>query len=143
MFSFKLLNMGGESCIVLRLRSGRSVAKSTRWLKCNNFFSCKSCFNLVVWNCWKRNQFKLSMKFHLKREIFYFETLFSHSFNELYFSPIVHMNHMKPIFHDLPFYCTKKVHKNKIICFTFVIGDPPTHFLVFDQTLIYGNAETN
>ena len=64
-------------------------------------------------------------RFSEKRKIHY-ETLISHLFDELHRSPTVHMNHMKPIFQDLPFYCTKKVPKTTINLVTCVTGVEPT-----------------
>ena len=73
------------------------------------------------------------MKFHLKKRIIIFESLFSPSFDVLYSSPIVYMDHTEPVFHDLLFYCTQKV---TIIFFHFFHGGE-THFLVLAQALIY------
>ena len=44
------------------------------------------------------------MKIHLKDGKNYFESLISPSFDELHCSTIVHMNHMEPMFQDLPFF---------------------------------------
>ena len=76
------------------------------------------------------------MKFDFKNGKTYFESLISPSFDELHCSTIVHMNHMKHMFQDLPFYCTKKVPKNHKHFFHFR-QRAGTHFLVLGQTLIY------
>ena len=49
--------------------------------------------------------------------------------------PIVNMNHMKLIFQDLPFYCTKKVTK-KHYQFCHFCHEGGTHLLVLALTLI-------
>ena len=54
------------------------------------------------------------------------------SFNELYYSPIVHIKHMKPIVQDLTFYCTKKIPNKNHFCHA---GE--THFGVLAKTLIF------
>ena len=41
-------------------------------------------FLLVVLTCWKKNTFKISMKFHLKKRKIVFETSLSPSFDVLY-----------------------------------------------------------
>ena len=51
-------------------------------------------------------------------------------------SPMVYMNHTKPMFQDLLLYCTEKVPKNHNDFFHFHHG-VETHFLVLAQTLIY------
>ena len=76
------------------------------------------------------------MKFDFKNGKTYFESLISPSFDELHCSTIVHMNHMKHMFQDLPFYCTKKVPKNHNQFFHLRQGGG-THFLVLAHTLIY------
>ena len=76
------------------------------------------------------------MKFDLKNGKTYFESVISPSFDELHCSTIVHMNHMKRLFQNLSFYCTKKVPKNRNNFFYFRHG-VGTHFLVLVQTLIY------
>ena len=62
----------------------------------------------MVLSHWKRNKFQISIIFHL----ILIETIISPSFDELHSSPIGHMNHMAPIFQDLPLYCTKNVSPN-------------------------------
>ena len=101
--------------------------------------SLKTCFFLVVLSRWKRNTFQISMKFDFKNGKTYFELLISPSFVELHCWTIVHMNHMKHIFQDLPFYCTNKVPKNHNQLFHFCHGGG-THFLVLAQTLIHQNG---
>ena len=95
-------------------------------------------FFLVVLTCWKRNTFKISMKFYLKKRKIIFETLFSPSFDVLHSSPIVYMNHTELIFQDPLLYCTKEVAENHNKLFHFCHGGE-THFLVLAQTLIYGS----
>ena len=93
-------------------------------------------FLSVALSRWKSTKLKISIKFHLKNGKTFFESLISPSFDELYYSPIVYMNRMEPMFQDLPFCCTKKVPKNHNNFFHFRhVGG--THFLVVAQTLIY------
>ena len=92
---------------------------------------------LVVFTCWKRNIFQISIKFHLKKRKTIFVTLFSPSFDVLHSSPIVHIDHMELLIQDLLLYCTKKVPENHNNFFHFCHGGE-THFLVLARTLIYG-----
>ena len=98
--------------------------------------SPKTSFFLVFFNRWKRNKFQISMKFDFKNGKTNFESLFSSSFDELHCSTIVHINHMKHMFQDLSFYCTKKVPKKHNQFFHFCRGGG-THFLVLAHTLMY------
>ena len=88
-----------------------------------------------VSSCWKRTKNLTFFLRFITRKID-FETLIFHSFEEQQFSPIDHMNHMKIIFQDQPFYCTKKVQQNHNKRYNFCqrVGTP---FLVLAQTLIY------
>ena len=70
-------------------------------------------FLLVVLTDWKRNKFKISMKFHFKKRNIYFDILFSPSFDVLHSSPMVYMNHTELIFQDILLYCTKEVQENQ------------------------------
>ena len=76
------------------------------------------------------------MKFDFKSGKTYFESLISHSFDEVHCSTIVHTNHMEHMFQDLPFYCNEKFPKNHNHFFHFRHG-VGSHFLVLAQTLIY------
>ena len=73
---------------------------------------------LVVLTCWKRNTFQISIRFHLKKNTIYFETLFASSFDVLHSLPLVYLNHTELIFQDLLLYCTKKVPDNHNIFFS-------------------------
>ena len=77
-----------------------------------------------------------SMKFHFKNMNINFATFFSPSFDVLYSSPMIHMNHTELIFHDVVLYCTKKVQENHNNFFS-LLSQGETHFLVLAQTLIY------
>ena len=77
--------------------------------KCHLLFLSTTNNLIVVLTWWKRNTFKISMKYHLKKKLINFETLFSPSFDVLYISPIVYMNHTELIFQGLLLYWTKKV----------------------------------
>ena len=59
-------------------------------------------------------QFEISKKFNFKKRKISFKSLISPSFDQLYCSPIVHINHIEPIFQGPPFYCTKKVPRNPL-----------------------------
>ena len=65
---------------------------------------------------------RISMKFHLKNWKINFESLISPSFDELYCSPIVHMNRMEPMFQDLTFFAPRWSQKFTINFVTFVTG---------------------
>ena len=65
-------------------------------------------FFLLFWPAEKGTHFKL-MNFHLKKREIQFETLCSPSFDVLHSSPMVYMDHTEIMFHDLLFYCAKKV----------------------------------
>ena len=80
------------------------------------------------------------MKFHFKKQEFFFETLFSPSFDVLHSSLIVYMDHTELIFQDLLLYCTKKVAESHNQFFHFRHGGE-THFLVLAQTLIYVTSQ--
>ena len=77
------------------------------------YYSYQNLIQLVVLTCWKRCTFQISMKFNFKKKNLTFETLFSPSFDVLYSSPIVLMDHTELIFQDLLLYCTKKVAENQ------------------------------
>ena len=86
------------------------------------YYFYQNLFLIVVLTCWKRITFQILMKFPLKKRKIIFETLFYPSFDVLYSSPIVYMDHTELIFQDLLLYFTKNVVEN--------------HFLVLAQTLI-------
>ena len=74
--------------------------------------SLKSLVFLLLFKPLKKEQIKISIKFHFKKRKIYFELLVCPSFDELHCSPIVHVDHMEPIFQDLPIDFTKKVQQN-------------------------------
>ena len=76
------------------------------------------------------------MKIHLKNCKIYFELLISPSFDELHCSTIVHINHMEPMFQDLPFIAPRSSPKNLNKFFDFCHG-VGTRFLVLAHILIY------
>ena len=89
---------------------------------------------LAVLRRWNRIFFFLQilMKFHNKeKRTIYFESSISHLFDELHFSPILHMNQIKHIFQDIPLYCNNKVKKPTINCFTFVTVVKTTSWCLF------------
>ena len=92
------------------------------------YYLYQNLIQLVVLTCWKRCTFQISMKFNFKNKKFIFETLFSPSFDVLYSSPIVYMDHTELIFEDLLLYCTKKVAENHNQFSTFVPGVKHTYW---------------
>ena len=63
------------------------------------------------------------MKFDFKNGKTYYESLISPSFDELHCSTLVHMNHMKHMFHDLPLLLHQEGPKTpQSFFFTFVMG---------------------
>ena len=116
-------------------------------------FSIKTFF-LVDLSRWKRNKFKISIKLHLKNGKIFVSSLISSSFYELHRSTIDHMNHLEPMFQDLPFYCTKKVPKTTFNFVTFVTGvdslpgacsdlDLGKINFIFSAWLIWGRAQSS
>ena len=132
---FDKTSSGGAKRRYSRQLKWNSNWQDTLGKKYNLQFLSKLVFFLVVLSRWKRNKSQILMKFDFKNGKTYFESLISPSFDELNCSTIVHMNHMKHMFQDLPFYCTKKVPKNNNHFFHFRHGGG-THFRVLAQTLI-------
>ena len=62
------------------------------------------------------------MKLHLESTQIYFELIISRSIDELHCSLIVHMNHIEPMFQDLPFFAPRRSQKTTINFVTFVTG---------------------
>ena len=79
--------------------------------KCNFLLLSKVFINVFLIP-WKRNTFKIAMKFHIKKGKINFQSLVYPSFHEIQYSLMLHMNQMEPIFQDLHFYCTKNVPRN-------------------------------
>ena len=69
-----------------------------------NSFYC--CFDPL-----KNFKFQISMTCHWKKRKINFPSVIFPPLHELHCSPIVHMNHMEPIFQDLPLYAPRRSQK--------------------------------